>query len=47
MDLDGVILVDVEAVRFLGAREDGGVELLLFFPKFIKIQRFAACPVFF
>lgn len=31
MGLDGETVVEVEAVRFLIAREDGGVELLLFF----------------
>ena len=28
LDLEGVTLVDVEVVKFLAAREDGGVQLL-------------------
>jgi len=32
LDLDGVTLVDVEAVRFLSASEDDGVELLHCWP---------------
>ena len=32
LDLDGVTLVDIEAVRFLTAREESGVELLHCWP---------------
>ena len=32
LDLDGVTLVDVEAVRFLTVREESGVELLHCWP---------------
>jgi len=46
MDLDGVTLVDVEAVRFLSAREDGGVELLLFFSQVYQDLTIRCLPGF-
>ena len=45
-DLDGVTPVDVEAVRFRSAREDGGVELLLFFSQVYQDLTFRCLPGF-